>query len=241
VSSDDGIDPVSGVDVFEEQDPAAVSHADASPAAAITAGDAGTRPPASTVRLPTALIVVAVVLLLVAIVIAGYSTWQWQAVASQERTREDVQVATLQFVTTLTTWDAADGMTATRDALREAGTERFAREVDELFGTTEDLRGLADLGARSEGEVRDVFVQSVDDDRAEAFAVVLQQATTDVVETPEVHLRYASLVLERVEGRWLVDGLELLVDTAPGGATSAPVAPSADEAAEGETEQEDGS
>jgi hypothetical protein len=241
VSNDDGIDPVRGVDVFEERDPETGSDPDAPPPATTTEGDAETRRPASTVRLPTALVVVAVVVVLVAVAIAGYSTWLWQAVASEDRAREDIQVATLQFVTTLTTWDATEGMTATRDALREAGTERFARDVDELFGTTEDLRGLAELGARSEGEVRNVFVQSVDGDRAEAFAVVLQQATTDVVETPEVHLRYASLVLERVDGRWLVDDLELLVDTAPGGASSAPVAPSADEAAEGETEEEDGS
>jgi hypothetical protein len=241
VSTDDRTDPSSGVDVFEEASSDTEPHPDGpSPDPAAEGGEQrGHGQSSSVVRLPMALVAVAVVLVLVSVAIAGYSTWQWQAVASLEQAREDVEVTTLQFVTTLTTWDAAEGMTATRDALREAGTERFARDVDELFGTTEDLRGLAELGARSEGEVRDVFVQSIEGDRAEAFAVVLQQATTDVVETPEVHLRYASLVLERVEGRWLVDDLELLVDTAPGGGTSAPVAPSADEAAEDEAVEDE--
>jgi hypothetical protein len=242
VSTDDRTDPASGVDVYEEG-ATTEPHLDELPPDENTQGHEpdGHGRSSSVVRLPMALVAIAVVLTLVAIVIAGYSTWQWQNVAAVERAREDVEVTTLQFVTTLTTWDAAEGMTATRDALREAGTERFARDVDELFGTTEDLRGLAELGARSEGEVRDVFVQSIEGDRAEAFAVVLQQATTEVVETPEVHLRYASLVLERVEGRWLVDDLELLVDTAPGGGSSAPVAPSSDEAAEDETAEEEGS
>jgi hypothetical protein len=163
-------------------------------------------------------------LVVLAIALAVLSTWRWQQLAADERAREDVSAATSSFVTTLTTWDASGGMQTVRDELRDGGTETFAQDVDELFGSTEDLRGLAELGARSEGTVEDVFVQRIAGDVAETLAVVVQRVSTDASEFPEVHRRFASLVLQRVDGRWLVEDLELLVDTAP--ASGAPAAPS---------------
>jgi hypothetical protein len=171
---------------------------------------------------PSARRLVPWVLVVLAVAVAVVSTWRWQELAGLERTREDVAAATSQFVTTLTSWDAAEGMAATRDELRARGTEDFARDVDELFGSTEDLRGLEELGARSQGEVRDVYVQRLDGDRAETLALVVQRVTTSEVTDPEVHLRYAAVTLERVEGSWLVDDLELLVDAAPTGGAAAP-------------------
>jgi Mce-associated membrane protein len=173
------------------------------------------------------------ILVVLAIAVAVASTWRWQELAALERTREDVAAASSQFVSILTTWDASAGMGGTRDDLREAGTEDFGRDIEELFGTTEDLQGLATLGARSDGEVRQVYVQSLSGDRAESLVVVVQQVSTDEVEVPEIHLRYASLGLLRVDGRWLVDDLELLLDTSPGADTGA-VGPEAGEQQEDE-------
>jgi hypothetical protein len=117
-----------------------------------------------------------------------------------------------QFALALTTWDAGDGMGDTREELRAAGTERFATDVDDLFGGTDDLATLAELGARSSGEVRDVLVQRLDGDEALALAVVVQRVTTDVTEGEEVSLRYAELTLVREGGAWRVDQVELVVD-----------------------------
>jgi hypothetical protein len=162
------------------------------------------------------------IVVVLAVAVALVSTWRWQELAGLERTRGDVAAATSGFVTTLTSWDATAGMTTTRDELQERGTETFARDVDDLFGSTEDLRGLEELGARSEGEVRDVYVQRLDGDRAETLAVVVQRVTTSEVTDPEVHLRYAAVTLERIDGRWLVDDLELLIDADPAGGAAAP-------------------
>lgn len=163
------------------------------------------------------------VLLVLALAVAVTSTVQWQQLAAEQAMREEVDAAAGSFVLTLTTWDASEGMAATREELREAGTERFAGEVDELFGTTEDLAGLEDIGARSEGEVRRSFVQEVEDDRATALVVVDQRITADVLDGEEASVRYAELDLVRTSGDWLVDEVELLVDVATQDA--APVAP----------------
>jgi hypothetical protein len=158
-----------------------------------------------------------------------------------------VEQATGQFALALTNWDASEGMGETREELRAAGTERFAADVDELFGGTDDLATLAELGARSTGEVRDVLVQRIEGDQAVALAVVVQRVTTEVTEGEEVSLRYAELTLTRDGGAWRVDQVDLVVDAlqesaARTDATELPGfgdAGSADEAPEAEPTDED--
>lgn len=152
------------------------------------------------------------VLVILAVAVAAASTWQWQQLAAVERAREAVTSSAGTFMLTLTTWDATEGMGAVRDELRDAGTERFAGEVDELFGTTEDLVELRDIGARSEGDVRRLHVQEIEDDQAVAFVVLSQRVVTDVTEGEEVSLRYAEVDLVHRDAEWLVDEVELLAD-----------------------------
>ena len=166
------------------------------------------------------------VLLVLALAVAVTSTIQWQQLAAAQAERDEVEAAAGSFMLTLTTWDASEGMAATRGELRDAGTERFGGEVDELFGTTEDLAGLEDIAARSEGEVRRSFVQEVDDDRASALVVVSQRLTADVIDGEEASVRYAELDLVRTSGGWRIDDVELLVDVAT--QEAAPVAPGTD-------------
>jgi hypothetical protein len=215
VATDDRSDPRLGVDLADDARDPVVPDPDA-PA------DVPTEVPVARGRreLPSWLPWVLVVL---AVALAAFSTWRWQELAGTERAREDVSAASSAFVTTLTTWDASAGMQTVRDELRDGGTETFARDVDELFGSTEDLRGLAELGATSEGTVEDVFVQRLSGDVAETLVVVVQRVSTQASDFPEVHRRFASLVLQHTDGRWLVEDLELLVDTAP--ASGAPAAP----------------
>lgn len=166
-------------------------------------------PPPRGGRLPWVVATVATLVALATIVIA--------AVLITEARRPTADLATVeqtagQFALELTTWDASDGMGDTRESLRESGTETFAADVDELFGGTDDLATLEEIGARSEGEVRDVFVQSLEGDEAEALTVVVQRVTTEATEGEEISLRYALLTMRRDGGAWRVDGVELVVD-----------------------------
>lgn len=154
------------------------------------------------------------VVTVLAVAVAVVATVRWQALSSVERDAAGVERAAGEFLATLTNWDAVEGgMQDTREQLRAAGTPRFATDVDELFGTTGDLATLAELGARSEGEVRDVFVQSLSGDDAEVLAVAVQRVVTDVTAGAEVSMRFAQMQLVREDGTWLVDEVELLVDS----------------------------
>jgi hypothetical protein len=243
VAADEPTDPAAGVDLADAATPRAElgPHDDAVAAPPPDEPHDTSSEPARPGRLPA---VLPWVLVALAVLAAVFATWRWQELAAQERAREDVAASVSAFVTSLTTWDASAGMSEVREELRAGGTESFARDVDELFGSTEDLAGLAELGARSEGEVESVYVQSLRGEVAEALAVVVQQVSTDTSDFPEVHRRFAEVVLQRVDGRWLVEDLQLLVDTAP--SATSPAAPTTsgedgtDETDEGAAEEGEG-
>lgn len=163
------------------------------------------------------------VLVVLAVAVAAVATWRWQELAADDRQRAAVRAAAEDFAIALTNWDSADGMTDTRDTLRDAGTAAFAQDVEELFGGTEDMAAISDLGARSEGHVDGVYVQWIGTDpdladeeaddlapRAEVLAVVTQRITTDAGQ--ETTDRYARILLEDADRGWLVHEVELLVD-----------------------------
>lgn len=180
--------------------------------------EAGGRPR----RRLTAAAVLPWILVVLAVAVAAVATWRWQELAGEERQRAAVRAAAADFAIALTNWDSADGMTDTRDELRDSGTDAFAQDVEELFGGTEDMAAISDLGARSEGHVDGVYVQWVGADpdlaeeetadlppRAEVLAVITQRITTDAGQ--ETTDRYARILLEDA-GDWLVHEVELLVD-----------------------------
>jgi hypothetical protein len=191
----------SSLHVPEAPDPAGPDDHDPGGAAAVVPADRGP-------RLPWIVAGVAVVVALVAVVVA------FLLVNDAQRPEADlaaVERTAGEFALALTTWDASEGMGGTREQLRGFGTETFAADVDDLFGGTDDLATLAEIGARSDGEVRDVLVQRIDGDEAVALVVVVQRVTTEITEGEEVSLRYAELRFVR-DGDWRVDQVDLVVD-----------------------------
>lgn len=150
----------------------------------------------------------------VAVVVAVVTTVRWQALASEASTREDVAASAGGFMLDLTTWDASDGLADTREELRGSGTGRFVDEVDQLFGGPLGA-DLESADARSTGEVQDVFTQSIDGDTAVVFAVALQRLESNLAPEPDITVRSARLTLERVDGVWLIENVELLSDANP--------------------------
>jgi hypothetical protein len=193
--------------IEDEQVPGAVEAPEATQEPAVP-GTATAIPTSRGGRLPWIVATVAVLVALATIVVAAVLLSEARAASVQ---RDAVEQAAGQFALELTTWDASDGMADTRESLRRRSAG-FAEDVDQLFGGTDDLATLEEVGARSEGEVRDVLVQSLEGEEAEALAVVVQRVTTDVTEGEEISLRYALLTLRRDGGAWRVDDVELVVD-----------------------------
>lgn len=194
--------------IEDESMPGALEAPETTPETTVSDGATAVPPPRGG-RLPWIVATVAVLVAVATIVVAAVLIGEARGASAE---RDAVEQAAGQFALELTTWDASDGMGDTRESLREAGTETFAADVDQLFGGTDDLATLEELGARSQGEVRDVLVQSVEGDEAEALAVVVQRVTTEATEGEEISLRYALLTMRRDGGAWRVDAVELVVD-----------------------------
>lgn len=160
--------------------------------------------------------------------------------------RAAAEEAAGRFALALTTWDASDGgMATTREQLREASTDAFDSEVKQLFGGTDDLAELEEIGARSTSEVEQLLVERVEGDQADVLAVVVQRVSTDITEGEEVSLRYARMGLLREDGAWQVDRVELLVDLLQDAAerlpgTNVPGQLGLDDGADGATDGADG-
>jgi hypothetical protein len=172
-------------------------------------GTRGSRIPGAELRSE---VLVPWIVAVVALALAGFFFLQVRSAGQPAGDLSAVEETAGRFALELTNWDASDGMADTREALRDAGTETFAADVDELFGGTGDLAELEEIAARSEGEVEDVLVQSIEDDRAQALAVVVQRVSTELTDGAEVSLRYARLDLVHAGGDWRVDQVELVVD-----------------------------
>lgn len=147
---------------------------------------------------------------LIAAAVALYATVQWRDLADREAARDDVAAASAAFLTSLMTWDAGDGLDDTRTALRDAGTDDFQSEVEDLFGGSLG-DALEEAGASSSGDVQDLFVQRIDGDQALVFAVVIQQVEPGDGD-PQVTARSARIALIRTGEGWLVDRVELVED-----------------------------
>lgn len=192
------------IDVTE---PAATEPPEATDAAGTTeAPTPGTPRRRLTSLLPWTIAALAVAVAVVAIV-------QWRDLADREAAREDVAATASAFLVHLTTWDADDGLDDTRAALEAAGTDGFRAEVDDLFGG-ELGEALEEVGAASEGEVRDLFVQRIEGDQALVFAVVVQRVDADADE--QVTVRSARVHLERSGDGWLVAQVDLVEDALVG-------------------------
>lgn len=149
-----------------------------------------------------------------AVITAAITTFQWQQLASAEADRQAVADAAGDFMVTLTTWDATDGLEDTREELKAEGTGRFLDEIDQLFGGTLGA-DLEAADAVSTGEIEDVLTQSIDGDTAVVLAVAVQTLESTISPEPDVSVRSAKITLARVDGEWLVENVELLVDRTP--------------------------
>lgn len=185
-------------------------------------GPAPARPPATTdapTRRGVAWLPWVIAGLAIAVAVASTVLWlradaRADDLAAAEQDRTEVGLVANSFLVALTTWDAVD-LDATLQQIEELGTQRLREDVAELLGL-EINQQLRDLNVRSDGDVLDVFVQSLANGRAEVFAVVRQSVESDRLEETEVTFNYFDLrFLETPDGEWLADAV-VLIDPALG-------------------------
>ena len=143
-------------------------------------------------------------------VVAAFAVVQWRSVAGPVETVEAAREAAVAYVTTLSTWDASDGLEPTYAALVAGATDEFVPEIDEVFGN-EEREQLVASDAVSTGTIEDVLTGEPGDGRVPVVVVVEQFVVTGPSADPVARTERVAL-LQMVDdgGRWLVDDLEML-------------------------------
>lgn len=138
---------------------------------------------------------------------------QWRQLAAPAEAVEAAQAAAVDYVRTLSTWDAGVGLEDTYASLVAGATDEFVPEVDDVFGD-EQRESLVAVDAVSTGTVEDVLTGRLvegDSPTVQVVVIVEQFVVTGPSADPLARTeRVALLRMARIGGEWLVDDLEML-------------------------------
>lgn len=142
--------------------------------------------------------------------VAAVTFVQWRSVTGPAAAVDAARDTAVDYVTTLSTWDASDGLEPTYAALVAGATDAFLPEVDVVFGN-EQREQLVASDAVSTGTIEDVLTGTLEDGRVAIVIVVEQFVVTGPSADPIARTeRVALLQMVDQGGTWLVDDLEML-------------------------------
>lgn len=143
-------------------------------------------------------------------VVAAVAVVQWRTVAAPVDASSAAGEAAVDYVLTLSTWDASSGLEPTYAALVAGGTDEFRPEVDEVFGD-QQREELVAADAVSTGTIKDVLTGEPSSGTVPVVVVVEQFVVTGPTADPVARTERVALLRMVDEGsQWLVDDLEML-------------------------------
>lgn len=142
--------------------------------------------------------------------VAGFSLVQWRSLAGPAQEVRAARTAAVDYVRTLSTWDASSGLEPTYAALVAGATEEFLPEVDEVFGD-QQREELVAADAVSTSTIADVLTGEAGAGSVPVVVIVEQFVVTGPSADPALRSeRVALLQMVEQDGSWLVDDLEML-------------------------------
>lgn len=142
--------------------------------------------------------------------VAGFAVVQWRSIAGPAAEVRAARTAAVDYVQTLSTWDAGTGLEPTYAALVAGATEDFLPEVDEVFGD-QQREELVAADAVSSGTINDVLTGEAGAGSVQVVVIVEQFVVTGPSADPALRSeRVALLQMVEQDGSWLVDDLEML-------------------------------
>jgi hypothetical protein len=129
------------------------------------------------------------------------------SVAREERAQDVVRERATEFVLKLTnvTYETIDREVP---ELEEMATGTLLDEINELF-SEENAQAIKDARVALNGEIDDVFVQSLGDETATVFVVATIEVSNDASETPVPGIARMEMGLQETSEGWKPDRLEL--------------------------------
>lgn len=147
-------------------------------------------------------------LLSLALVAAVTFAVLWQ----QERTRasqeDELRAQATEFINDLTSISAATAE-ADAQAIKEWAVGDFADEAEVFYGE-EAIDAVVDAEASTEGDIQELFVQSLSDGEGSVFAVINFTVTNAGTDEPKTDTVRMTIEMIESEGRWRVNSVRVL-------------------------------
>jgi hypothetical protein len=161
---------------------------------------------------PTRIAVVLALVALVALVAAVTFGLKWSALRAQAAQSATVQKVATTFLNDLTNFKPTT-VDADFGALLSFASGDFAKQANQFFGS--DIRQkLEQAQAQSEGQVRNLYVQSLRGDNAQVYAVVDQTYVNSSISKsggqPVPDVLRVVLSLSDVSGNWKISEVSVL-------------------------------
>ena len=148
--------------------------------------------------------------MLTALAVAAASVFAvlWWQLQSREEERDDVRAFAEEFVVALTNF-SYETIEQDAEQIRSYAIGQFKEEADVFFGD-QAIEAIEGAEAESRGELESIFVESVDDGEASAFAVVSESITNATTTTPTTEIIRLHVEMVEADGEWKVNSVEVL-------------------------------
>ena len=147
-------------------------------------------------------------LLVLALVAAATFGTLWQESRSEENAEDELRAQATEFIDDLTSI-SAETAEADAEAIREWAVGDFGDEAEVFYGQ-EAIDAVVEAEATTEGEIEELFVQSLADGEGSVFAVVNYTVTNAGTEEPKTDTVRLSIEMIESEAGWKVNSVRLL-------------------------------
>jgi hypothetical protein len=146
-------------------------------------------------------------LLVLALTAAAAFGSLWQQARSEANAEDELRAQARKFIGDLMSI-SADTAEADAAAIKEWAVGDFADEAEVFYGR-EAIEAVVELKATTEGEIRELFVQSLEGSEGSVFAVVDHTVTNANTDEPKTDTVRMSIEMIESEAGWKVNRVRI--------------------------------
>ena len=146
-------------------------------------------------------------LFVLALTAAATFGYLWQQERSSANAEDELRAQATEFIGDLMSI-SAETAEADAEAIKQWAVGDFADEAEIFYGE-EAIEAVVELDATTEGEIRELFVQSLEDGEGSLFAVVDHTVTNANTEEPKTDTVRMSVEMIESEDGWKVNRVRI--------------------------------
>ncbi len=147
-------------------------------------------------------------LLVLALIAAATFGTLWQESRSEENAEDELRAQATEFIGDLTSI-SAETAEADAEAIKEWAVGDFGDEAEVFYGQ-EAIDAVVEAEATTEGDIEELFVQSLGDGEGSVFAVVDYTVTNAGTDEPKTDTVRLSIEMIESDAGWKVNSVRLL-------------------------------